>query len=121
MDVSKRVVTEIPMAAIWLEDSTLITEERSNCSADQINESLRFRPIRFVVAEVGKPLRWIPLNTCFDFWKEEAEQYVHSLSDGGVSGFHAPYFFIARMWKDCLWTIAGPIILLEKVYLRENE
>lgn len=46
-------------------------------SAD-LQSLLHQGPLQFVVAECGKPLRWIGKSACYDFWKKEAKPHIAS-------------------------------------------
>jgi hypothetical protein len=39
---------------------------------------LRHGPLRFAVAECGKPLHWIEKSACYQFWKDEAKPHIAS-------------------------------------------
>ena len=39
---------------------------------------LRQGTCRFVVAECGKPLRWVEKSACYEFWKNEAKLHIAS-------------------------------------------
>jgi len=114
MRASERVVITIPMNAIWREDGTPVVERVSCLTGFEIAEFLRSRSIvRFVVADVGKPLLWVPLGTSFDFWKSEAKHNIHNpTTKMFLDAFPGSYCFAASLWKDD--SADETIILLEK-------
>jgi hypothetical protein len=116
MKTPERVVITIPMKAIWQEDGSPVTERLALLSAPEIAEILRSGPVRFVVADVSEPLRWIPLGTCFAFWKTEVKYNVCSHeSNLPLDAYPESYCFAASLWKNIAEpTSAHPIILLEK-------
>ena len=116
MRVSERVVTSIPMNALWREDGTSVVERVGNLTNTEIADLLRSGQVRFVVADVGKPLQWVASRTCFDFWKTEAKQNILNPTERKqLDDFPGSYCFSASRWKDVEDSEATePIILLEK-------
>ena len=37
---------------------------------------LRAGPVRFVVADIGHRLRWVPADACFTAWKDEVKPRI---------------------------------------------
>jgi hypothetical protein len=116
MKTSERVAIAIPMKAIWQEDGSSVTERLASLSVPEIAELLRSGPVRFVVADVGKPLQWIPLGRCFEFWKTEVKHNVCGCeSNLPLDAYPESYCFAASLWKNIAEPAsAQPIILLEK-------
>jgi hypothetical protein len=116
MKTPERVVITIPMKAIWQEDGSPTTERVAFLSAPEIKQLLRSGPVRFVIADVGKPLRWVPPGTCFDFWKTEVKDNLcGDASKLLLDAYPASYCFAASLWKDIAEPASVyPIILLEK-------
>ena len=81
--------------------------------SELIRNLLKTGATRFVVADVGAPLRWLPEAECFDFWKDEVrphlaepDQRVH------LDQFPGEYAYFASQWDDG----SGAIILLSKTH-----
>lgn len=92
-----------------------------NCSAvrtgevgrEAIRELLRAGQVRFVVADVGHQLDWVPEADCCDFWRREVQTHLVEPDepvdlDGRADG----YVYFASQWDDG----AGPIVVLEKAH-----
>ncbi len=79
------------------------------CKSD-IAELLRQTKVRFVVADVGRPLTWISEAACFDFWKQDAKTHLSDAQIASLADFPAGYFYFASLWDDG----GSPIILLSK-------
>ena len=118
MEVSERVVTRIPMSELWQEDGTPVTERVASLTSTEIAELLRSGPVRFVIADVGTPLQWVPSRTCFDFWTVMVKNNVANPEETiPLAAYPQSFFFAASLWKDNSEPAAAqPIILLEKHY-----
>lgn len=105
------VITELPLSRLTstLGEATHVGEVGS----DSIRDLLRSGVLRFVVADVGASLRWIPESECFDFWKQEVQP--HLVEPGQrVSLDQVPgqYSYFASQWEDG----SSPIVLLSKAH-----
>jgi hypothetical protein len=71
-------------------------------------------PLEFIVAEVGAPLKRIPVDKCYEFWESEVKR--HLLNPHGKvdrSKLRDDYGYLASEW---LGRIDVPIVLLEKIH-----
>ncbi len=76
-----------------------------------IRELLRTSPVRFVIANVGESLRWIPEAACYGKWKHEVQPHLAEPNQSVfLDDFPGGYAYFASEWTDG----AGPIIVLEK-------
>ena len=68
------LITKLPLARL----TTSSGEARriGNLDADAIRDLLRAGPVRFVLADVGAPLRWTPEKECFDLWKNDVRPHL---------------------------------------------
>jgi hypothetical protein len=116
METSERVVATIPLAGFWQEDGVPVTERVATLAGSQIKDLLHSGPVRFVVADVGLPLQWVPSRTCFDFWKTKAKRNICSTeSKAPLDAYPGSYCFVASLWKyPSEGAATEPIILLEK-------
>ena len=112
METSQKLVVTMPLEALWQENGAPISERVRTLSSTDIADLLRAGSVRFVVADVGRPLQWIPLNQCFEFWKAKLK---HNICDAGgkipLDAYPESYCFSASLWKD---TTAEAVVLLEK-------
>ena len=82
-------------------------------SKEAVRNILRHGPVEFIVAEVGRPLRHVEVDKCYEFWKSEAEVHVVADPDAGfrLEEFPGEYAYVASEWSGQGRT---PIVLLEK-------
>ena len=71
MSPDQQVVTRLPLVELWDARGALPIERRNSVDLEQMTNLLRNGRVRFVVANCGEALKWIPLNDCYRFWKEE--------------------------------------------------
>ena len=66
---------------------------------DEVNALLRERPVQFVVADAG-PLRWIPLDESYSFWKSDVKQrLVHATAERLYPEDHpGEYCYVGTRW-----------------------
>ena len=112
MDAALRVVTRLPLEQLWRDSGVVITSRRRALTVDDITQLLSFGTVEFVVADVGKKLRWLDPTNCSDFWKIEARP--HLATEGSrmvLDDFPGFYCYRASEWESDL--TATPIVLLE--------
>lgn len=110
MDSSLRVVMRIPMSELWdLDGSMAAKKQRTVCGSD-VAAMLRHGPVRFVVAECGDPLTWIPSSHCYDFWKTELKPRIVETETFEQADFPGAYCYVASEWDDGQ---PLPLVLLE--------
>lgn len=83
-------------------------------AAADIRQLLQQGPAQFVVEEVGKPLRWIPLADCFSFWKANVQSHV--ATPGGsvyLSNYQGDYCYFASEWQV---KSRSPLVLLTSTH-----
>jgi len=111
MSPGDRVVTAMPVQTLWNDDGELSATRGRWLTREAIREFLALGPVRFVVANVGHRLRWIPIADRFEFWKVEVAPH---LSDGGSvfrDGRSGPMTYVASEWL--VGEHEPPIVLLE--------
>jgi hypothetical protein len=105
------VVTKLPLSRLTTPhgEATRV----GNVGADAIRNLLRTGSVRFVVADVGQPLRWVPEAECFYEWKMEIQPHVADPDQPAyLEKFPGDYAYFATQWDDG----ASPIILLSKAH-----
>jgi hypothetical protein len=113
MDPSHRVVTETPLTELWNESGRIEAARSRVIGEPVIVRLLAQTQCRFVIADPGLPLRWVPAHERFAFWKTEVKP---RLVPADVTAFHPEeypggYCYVATEWLGS----AGPeAILLEK-------
>jgi hypothetical protein len=113
MDPSLRVVMKIPMTELWdLKGGSVVVKLRT-LGRVEIAALLRQEQVRFVVAECGEPLRWVPCSGVYDFWKTEVKPRIVETETFDQADFPAGYCYVASEWTD---DQPSPIVLLEKYH-----
>ena len=81
MDRPRPIISRLPLDSLQDGAGWELQATRTRAlGAEDIRALLHARPVRFVVANVGHPLRWIDEDERFTFWK--AEVLAHLLRDG---------------------------------------
>ena len=115
MDPALRVVTHLPLPELWTERGLIAAARERTLGRAEVKSLLKAGPVQFVVADVGKPLRWIPDEDRFVFWKIEARDHIvedpHRPID--IYAYPEDYAYVASEW------VADPlastrIIVLER-------
>ena len=112
MTPSMRTVNRIPLDVLWDEAGEVAATRERWLSKSALREMLQKYPVVFYVAEVGKPLRQVGVQECFDFWKSEVRAHVVEDPDSGfqLTNFPGEYAYLASEWSGEIQT---PIVLLE--------
>lgn len=110
MDPMLRVVMRIPMSELWDSAGNLTAAKQRSLGGSDVAALLRQGQVRFVVAECGDPLRWIPLSRCYDFWKTELKPRIVETETFDQAGFPGAYCYVASEWTD---DQSSPLVLLE--------
>ena len=112
MNLSLRVVTRIPLSELWDLEGKTGSKQRTLNESD-MTALLRQGQVRFVVAECGDPLKWIPLSQCHDFWKTELKPRIVETERFNLEDFPGAYCYVASEWDDGQ---PSPLVLLEKYH-----
>lgn len=108
-----RQVIRTPLSEVWNEAGEVVaTEREAELGEAALRDLLRLGPVRFVVATVGGPLRWVSTSETFDFWKSEVRPHLAEPLEGGYSlgDFPDGYFYFATRWR---WPGPAPLVVLE--------
>jgi hypothetical protein len=110
---STRIVTRLPLERLWDDDGDIAAQRERYLSRPLLREMLRQHPVEFYVADIGRPLRRIDVESCYQFWKSEAAANVVDEPDAGFSleDFPGQFAYVASGWSGEIQT---PIVLLEK-------
>jgi hypothetical protein len=110
MDPRERIVTVTPVRVLWTDDGELSAERGRWLDREAISELLRRGPVRFVVANVGDRLRWVPVAERFEFWKVHAAVHLSDSERIRLDDFPDGMAYVASEW---LTFGEPPIVLLE--------
>ena len=112
--MKERIVTTIPLQSIWTDEAQLDASRERYLTAADVTEMLKVHPVEFIVADVGAPLKRIPVAKCYEFWKSEVKRHLldpHGKLDR--SKLPDEYGYLASEWSGRLEV---PIVLLEKIH-----
>ncbi len=98
MNPKLRIVTATPLVEIWDDVGPLTAKRGRYLLSDDLHGLLRRGPLRFVIADCGKPLRWIERSACYDFWKEEVEPHLASPDSFSLEDYPDGHFYLASEW-----------------------
>jgi len=107
-------VTKIPLESIWTDEDRIQASRERYLTPAELTEMLKTHPVELIVADVGAPLKRIPVDKCYEFWKSEVKR--HLLSPHGkldLSKLPDEYGYFASEWSG---RIEAPIVLLEKIH-----
>lgn len=105
------VITKLPLSHLTtpLGDAKRL----GDIGSDAIRRLLRAGSVRFVVADVGSPLHWVPEAECFDTWKNDVEPHLAEPDQRvHLEQFPVEYAYFASQWDDG----SNSIVLLSKVH-----
>jgi len=116
VDPSLRVVTRIPLTELWDERKSLDAHRGRYLTREELHILMRGPSVRFVVADVGHKLRWIPEAERFVFWKAELRPHLVENPDHiDVDRYPEGLGLLASEWISSD-TEGSPIVLLERYH-----
>ena len=115
MHPSLRIATTLPLAELWSADGPVRARRGATLAGEDVRRLLAAGPVQFVVADVGRPLRWIPLAQCHVAWKAEVRPHLVADPTRPIDVYAYPegYAYVASVWErddPC----APPLVLLER-------
>jgi hypothetical protein len=111
MNRGDRVVTVMPLEVLWTDDGELPAKRGRILSREAIRDLLRTGPVRFVIANVGRPLRWISAEDRFEFWKADVVPHLAEADRIYLEEFPGGLAYVASEWLTA--QSEPPIVLLE--------
>jgi hypothetical protein len=110
MRFDQRVVSQTPLYELWDDRGVVSTKELRELNAADIAGLLRVGKVRFVSANVGGPLKWVPVDECYSFWKSEVKSHLADPAAGNyLEDFPDEYCYFASEWES---EGGEPIVLL---------
>jgi hypothetical protein len=111
MDAAQRIVVGLPLYELWTDKGRLHARRAERVGEAEIVHLLQDGST-FVVADVGKPLRWIPSADRFAFWKAELKCRLVPLDVDSfdLNDYAGSYCYLASVWRD---ESSSPIVVLE--------
>jgi hypothetical protein len=111
LNPDQRIVTKIPLAEVWDESGSLSDERIRNLDQNNLAELIRAGPVKFVVADCGFKIRWIPTQQQFEFWKTVRHQIADPAKPILLKQFPNEIAYVASEWRG---RTGECFILLEK-------
>ena len=100
----------MPLTEIWDDDGPLEATRERFLDLDQLKGMLSQSPVEFVVANPGAPLKRIPVEKCFEFWKSEVKSHLASADGFSLEDFPGEYAYVASEWSG---ELEATVVLLE--------
>jgi hypothetical protein len=104
MRPNQRVVTRLPLTELWDAHGVLRMERRRVVGHEQITDLLRSGRVRFVLANCGDPLEWIPPGDTYRFWQEEVKHHLvePEVIERGLrlEDWPGEYCFVGTEWGE---------------------
>jgi len=116
MQPAQRIVTHVPLDELWDDHGPLAASRDRFLTREELRILLQRSPLRFVVADPGLPLRWIPEAERHVFWKAEVRSRLveHPERPIDVFSYPAGHAFVASEWVPN--DPASPLIVLLESY-----
>jgi len=115
MDAKNRIVTATPLTELWDRAGTVAAERGRFLNREDVRRLVQGRALRFVVAEPGLPLRWVPEAENHAFWKGEVSPHLVDEPERPFDIYHYPqgYAYLATEWLAAD-PLVPPIVVLER-------
>lgn len=110
MKFDRRIVSQTPAHELWNDCGVVSEKELRELNAADIAGLLRMGKVRFAVAKVGSPLKWVPVDECYGFWQSEVKSHLADpAANNYPEDFPDEYCYFASEWE----AVGGePIVLL---------
>lgn len=110
----ERIVTTIPLEFIWTDEEQVEASRKRYLTAADLTDMLKIHRVEFIVADIGAPLKRIPIEKCYEFWKSEVKHHLaHPHGKVDQSKLPDKYGYLASEWSG---RFEVPIVLLEKIH-----
>jgi len=98
---SDRPVTTLPLDEVWDESGALSLKPGDHLDRPAMESILRAGVARFVVADPGHPLEWVPKAKTRSLWRREvSERLLGPNQKAFIDDFNDAYFYRAHAWTD---------------------
>lgn len=95
--MSERQCVSTPLTTLWDAAGEFGRCVRDTITEDDIRTLLRQIPVSFVEVDLGKPLRWIPQEEGFAFWKA-VRASLHRPESPFLEDYPGAFFYFASEW-----------------------
>lgn len=98
-DFSLKIVTKLPIEKLWNENNYIDSTREKNLTKNELINIIKKSPLKFVIADIGHKLKWIPLDKCYKFWKLEIKDNLIKIYDKiELESFPSDYAYLASKW-----------------------
>lgn len=113
----QRIVNSMPLTELWDSNGNVPFERGSVLNRDDVRRLLQSGAVRFVVADPGLPLRWVPKAESHAFWRGEARPHLIDEPELpiDISRFPDGHAYIATEWRGGE-QLDAVIVLLERYH-----
>jgi len=118
MKPDERIVTQIPMRELWTDRGPLTVARGQSLGPADVAAVLQTHKIttelRFAVADVGHPLRWLDPVEFVAFWKTDARGRVVGAEATAIrlEDFPGEQCYVVSEWREV--NSEAPILLFER-------
>jgi hypothetical protein len=114
MKYNLRIVTSVPLTEVWNDLGRIDATRQRHLALEDLRQLVQAGFVRFAVANVGLPLRWVPPEESHVFWKLEVRPHlvVEPERSFNIYHFSEGYCYVASEWQTADGT--QPIVVLEQ-------
>ncbi len=103
-------VNRLPLDRLWREGEFIDAERGPTLNKPELGELLRQGSVQFVVASIGRPLSWIPIDECYEYWKQDIQGHLADPNGAYLDDFPGGYCYFVSKWRT---NETRAIVLLE--------
>ena len=109
-----KIVIQLPLEELWTEEGIFPSKRERYLTTDDIRMLMKAQPVTFVVADIGKPLRWISAANIYPFYKNEVKEHVPIDPQSiDLESFEGEWAYLASLWNG--WKQKS-IVLFERYH-----
>jgi len=106
-----KAISQMPLCQLWTEDGVVDAQHGRMLTIADIKTILRSGSVLFVIADVGCPPEWIPIDQCFHFWKS-VKGNITDEKRFRLKDYPGEFVYSAMEWN----TESGKLIILLEMY-----
>ena len=111
MELSKKIVNNIPLDYLWADKEILDIKREKYLGQIDIQTLLKNGPVQFVIANLGDKLNWLSIQDCYTFYKANLRDHIINNADPiDLGSLKDNFGYLASLWTSMS---DDPIILLE--------
>lgn len=111
MPTAQRSVTTLPLPEVWDSSGALPLTSGEQLDRSAVESLLRSGSVRLVLADVGKPLEWVPPSKARSLWRSEvSERLVGPDRKAFLDDFNDAYFYRAHAWVDEAGAVSAVVL-----------